>query len=153
MSERTKRTKAAIEQLPRVLVIESNPIVSTQLQQLMRGWGALTVPVATREAAEPLLEQQRFDLMFVSMQVPDLDAAALASWIRLGGINSTTPIIAMANAASVRETRRALEAGANDTLALPTSVRALARICWYWLKLDQYPKATPAKRKSSKAEA
>jgi CheY-like chemotaxis protein len=149
MTASLKKTKAAAMP-PKVLVIESNPIVATQLQGLMRGWGAVTVPVATREAAGPLLEQQRFDLMLVSMQVPDVDAAALTSWIRLGGLNSTTPIIAMANAASARETRRALEAGANDTLALPTSVRALARICWYWLKLDQYPKAPPAKKKTAR---
>ena len=87
MTASIKKAKSQAAMPPKVLVIESNPIVATQFQGLMRGWGAVTVPVATREAAGPLLEQQRFDLILISMQVPDLDAAAMANWIRLGGLN------------------------------------------------------------------
>jgi CheY-like chemotaxis protein len=152
MSGKEKSNTIAIRTLPTVLVIESNPTVVTQLSQLLRGWGALTVPVNKGNTVGPLLEKQHFDLILLSLQMPDVGAPELTARLRQGGVNSTTPIIAMASATRNKEIRRVLEAGANDTLALPTSVRALARICWYWLKLDQYPKA-PVKKRTVKREA
>jgi CheY-like chemotaxis protein len=140
MVVREKKALAAIRRLPRLLVVEASPGSSKQLSQLLRGWGTITVLATTPGSALKMIREHGFAMILLSLNMPGLNGVELIETVRRGSPNSTTPVIALTTSERSVRARRALEAGANDTLVLPTSVRALARICWYWLKMDQYPK-------------
>jgi two-component system, sensor histidine kinase len=145
--ERKQTAQALLRRLPRLLVVDPAPASARQLSQLLQGWGAVTAQASTPEAALAALSQRRFEMILLSLHMPGLNGVEMIAEVRRGGANSTTPVIALTSAPRSPRVKRALEAGANDALALPSTVRSMARLCWYWLKLDQYPSARNVKGK------
>jgi len=127
--------------LPQVLVIESDEADCSQLCQLMHAWGVITQSARTRNEAASLLERQTYQLILLTAKAAEIDSSALLREVRQSERNSATPVVGMTLESDVTGIRSILEAGANDILSSPTSVRAVARICWYWLNREQMSNA------------
>lgn len=123
--------------LPQVLVIESDQEQGSQLCQLLHDRGIVTQSARTRSEATALLERQHYQLILLTAKAAEIDALALLREVRGNGFNSATPVVGMALESDVTGIRSILAAGANDILSSPTSVRAVARICFYWLNRKQ----------------
>jgi CheY-like chemotaxis protein len=122
---------------PHVLVVERSEDESLALCQLLQTWGALTHAASLGEDLETLLARQPYQLVLLSIKDDVTGVAASLRRLRGVGCNAATPVVVIAREAQAAEIRMILEAGANDFLTAPTSVRAVARVYWHWVSERQ----------------
>lgn len=122
---------------PQVLVIEPDPVTSSDLCRLLQAWGALTYSAGLGEDAEMLLQRQQYQLILLSLKADVDKALGLVRQVRAPGCNSTTPVVGMALESQAPNMGIMLEAGVSEVLTTPTSVRAIARVYWYWLSPER----------------
>ena len=82
------------------------------------------------------LEHTRYDLVFMDMQMPEMDGLEATRRIRMAGANVTNPrvpIIAMTANAMEEDRERCLEAGMNDYITKPIRQPVLAEVIKRWL--------------------
>ena len=131
----------AIEPLPglasaHVLLVEddaTNQLVAKSLLEAL-GVGRVTVAGSGLEAVE-MVVRERFDLIFMDLQMPGMDGFRATENIRARG-SVKLPIVAM-TATVVSGTReRCLAAGMDDYLPKPLDAAALAEVLRRWLPGD-----------------
>jgi CheY-like chemotaxis protein len=115
-------TPAGAESAPHVLVAEDNPVNQRVVQQLLskRGWH-VTLTDDGRQAVAAF-EQQRFDLVLMDLQMPEMngfDAVAAIRALEHARCLSHTPIVAVTAHAMAGDRERCLEAGMDGYLTKP----------------------------------
>ncbi|GAB0056398.1 Sensor histidine kinase RcsC [Candidatus Magnetaquicoccaceae bacterium FCR-1] len=122
----------------RILVAEDDPINRAVLRGMLKRFD-LEVSFAEdgRQVLE-ILENARFDLLFLDCQMPRLDGFATCREIRereqAGGRHM--PIVAMTAYAMQGDRERCLAAGMDDYLAKPVSRRGMQSAIMRWLSRD-----------------
>ncbi len=132
----------------RVLVVEDSP-ASAQVAAGILGKMGLHVELATNGAvALRLLAEKPFDLVFMDLQMPEMDGLEAVRRIRAPGstaLNPKIPVIAMTARALQDDRARCLAAGMDEHLRKPVSPHDLARLLRKWLPQEgAAPAATPA---------
>jgi len=120
----------------RILVVEDQPTNQTLARVLLTKLGHIPELAADGQAALEALAGQRYDLILMDIQMPQLDGFATTQAIRQGraGCNpSDIPIIALTAHAMAQERERCLNAGMNDYLSKPIESQALAEVIARWL--------------------
>jgi signal transduction histidine kinase/FixJ family two-component response regulator len=115
----------------RVLVADDVASNQVLMEGLLRREGAL--PVVVGSGAEAVAEVQRqaasgvpFELVFLDVQMPGMSGLEAARRIRqLGGAAGEVAIVALSGGVSDEERLRAREAGMNEFLAKPLSLKRL----------------------------
>ena len=105
----------------RVLVAEDNPVNQRVARGLIERRGHKTVVVANGVEALEALEREQFELVFMDVQMPEMDGYETTAEIRrreLGGQSHQT-IIAMTAHAMKGDREKCLEAGMDGYLAKP----------------------------------
>ncbi len=113
----------------RILLAEDNPI-NQKLAKLLLGKAGYQVEVADngREAVEKYTAMpEAFDLIFMDVQMPEMDGMEATQTIRQKGFDSI-PIIAMTAHAMKGDRKMCLEAGMNDYLTKPIKREAVYAI-------------------------
>jgi signal transduction histidine kinase/CheY-like chemotaxis protein len=115
----------------RILVAEDNPI-NQQLAviTLTRMGYSPSVAVNGREAIDRL-KQEPFDLVFMDVQMPEMDGLEATRLIRQGG-DKQTVIIAMTANATRQDRNDCLTEGMNDYLCKPVDLNELAYTLEKW---------------------
>jgi CheY-like chemotaxis protein/HPt (histidine-containing phosphotransfer) domain-containing protein len=111
----------------RILVAEDNQVNQRLAVKLVEKWGYLpTIAGDGRQAVEELA-RQRFDLVLMDVQMPEMDGFEATRLIREREARDGTnvPIIAMTAHAHARDRERCLEAGMNDYVSKPINADAL----------------------------
>ena len=108
----------------KVLLTEDNEINQQIAMELMEAEGMLvTVANNGLEALEQLKlsldRQERFDMIFMDLQMPVMDGYEASKNIRNNPEHSDTPLIAMTAHAMVEERERCLNIGMNDHVSKP----------------------------------
>jgi len=108
----------------RVLLAEDNPINQTLALRLLQKWGHRLVVAQNGREALALLEQQRFDVILMDVQMPEMSGIEATDQIRqkeklTGG---HVPIIAMTAHAMKGDRERCLDAGMDHYLSKPIQV-------------------------------
>lgn len=116
----------------RILLVEDNPInqqVATELLEQAH----LQVRVAANgaEGVAAALSGQ-FELIFMDIQMPEMDGFTAAEKIRSSG-NRLTPIVAMTANAMAGDREKSLAAGMNDHLTKPIDPEELYKILTTWI--------------------
>lgn len=133
-----------------VLLVEDNPINQIVAADLLSEIAGMNVTVAEDgQQALALLQQQRFDVVLMDMQMPVIDGLQATQLIRLNPAHRHLPIIAMTANALARDQQRCLTAGMNDYVAKPFEPRALFEVLLKWIDrsspaLAALPALTPA---------
>jgi CheY-like chemotaxis protein/HPt (histidine-containing phosphotransfer) domain-containing protein len=114
----------------RVLVVEDiavNQVVILRTLEKMRH--TVTIANNGREALD-LLARESFQLIFMDVQMPEMDGLTATRAIRAQEANhgSHTPIVAMTAHAMKGDKDRCLEAGMDDYLAKPVGRREIANV-------------------------
>jgi PAS domain S-box-containing protein len=125
----------------RILLVEDNEVNQQVATELLESAGA-TVTVADHggEAVRILTEGEgspSFDVVFMDLQMPDMDGFGATRIIRAQPRFRNLPIIAMTAHALVEERQRCLDAGMNDHVSKPIDPDALFATLMRWAKPRQ----------------
>ncbi|MEJ2055960.1 MAG: response regulator, partial [Calditrichaceae bacterium] len=131
MEEDKKRP--AIEPMPalKILLAEDNVINQKVADRLLKRWGhRVTIANDGQEAVE-LYKQNAYDLVFMDIQMPNMDgleATRLIRDLQNGKYNTKIPIVAMTAHAMKGDRERFLAAGMDDYISKPVNVSELQTI-------------------------
>jgi len=122
----------------RVLLVEDNEINQQVATELLESAGAIvTVANNGGEAVKILTEGNRattFDVVFMDLQMPEMDGFTAARILRNDPRLQKFPIIAMTAHALVEERQRCLDAGMNDHVSKPIDPDNLFSTLMRWAK-------------------
>lgn len=127
-----------IDEKNRILVVEDNP-VNQKVALLMLEKVGFKADIASngREAID-ILKKQKYDLIFMDVQMPEMDGFAATEHIRFSGtdtpLNRDTVIIAMTAHAVKGDREKCLDIGMNDYISKPISIDKLRQMIEKWMK-------------------
>ena len=134
----------------RVLLVEDNPINQEVARAQLTELGLDVVLAENGAEALLQLEQSRFDLVLMDIQMPVMDGHEATRQLRARGC--TLPIIALTAAAMAEDQHKALAAGMNGHLSKPIDPAALERVLMQFLEYDAAPvEPEPMEAASSRA--
>ncbi len=122
----------------RILLVEDNEVNQQVAAELLGSAGA-SVRIARHggEAVRLLTEDEQpppFDIVFMDLQMPEMDGFTATRLIRAQPQLRALPIIAMTAHALVEERQRCLDAGMNDHVSKPIDPDALFATLSRWVK-------------------
>ena len=102
----------------KILLVEDHPINQITTKKVLTAWSPhVSVEIAANgQKAVEMMQQNRYDLVLMDLQMPVMDGFEATQAIREF---SNVPIIALTANASVSEQERCLKAGMNDYLTKP----------------------------------
>ena len=120
----------------RVLVVEDAPASARVAEGILGKMGMRVELAANGADALRLLAEKPFDLVFMDLQMPEMDGFEAARRIRAAGssaLNPKIPIIAMTARVMKDDRQRCLAAGMDEHIRKPASPRDLAQVLRKWL--------------------
>jgi signal transduction histidine kinase/ActR/RegA family two-component response regulator len=118
----------------RVLVVEDNEINRIVASKLLTAQGVVVSTADTgAEALVRLRSGERFDLVFMDVQMPDMDGFEATRALRALPAGETLKIVAMTAHAMTGDRERCLAAGMDDYIAKPVSPADLEACLRRWL--------------------
>ncbi|MBU1001618.1 MAG: PAS domain S-box protein [Proteobacteria bacterium] len=113
-----------LEDLPslRVLVAEDNAVNRIYAERVLQEMGHKVTSVANGREAVRVLNEERFDLVFMDISMPEMDGLEATRQIREGGsdgLNTKVPIVAMTAHAMKGDRERFMAAGMDGYLPKP----------------------------------
>lgn len=122
-----------------ILCVDDNPANLKLVETFLQEMGTRVRAVDSGEAALEVLAEQRFDLIFMDVQMPGMDGRQTTEEIRLQEELSeqpATPIVALTAHALAEERRKLLKCGMNDYLSKPISPEQLRESIRKWTGQD-----------------
>ncbi|MBF0191025.1 MAG: response regulator [Magnetococcales bacterium] len=130
----------------RVLLVEDNSLNQMVILKMFRRLGVTPELAVSGAEVRAWMEKERFDMIFLDLELPDASGHDLALWQRnrersLG----LSPSVLVAFTASTFESDRlrCLEVGMNDFLSKPTRMEELKTMLGRWLGGDSPRPASP----------
>lgn len=108
----------------KILVVEDNLLCRKLVTFFLKKWGYKYEACANGKLALENLKLEKYDLILLDIQMPEMDGIKTAQKIRTE-MKLGLPIIAMTSHASEEERERCLKAGINDYLTKPINEEAL----------------------------
>ncbi|MDQ2994550.1 MAG: response regulator [Pseudomonadota bacterium] len=116
----------------RILVVEDEPINRKVLEYMLDNIECEYDTATNGTEAVKLALNNRYDIIFMDIQLPDISGITVTKQLRSTGI--TTPIIATTAHALPDERVSFIAAGLSDVLAKPFRQQQIAEIIDKWLK-------------------
>ncbi|PJZ44697.1 PAS domain-containing hybrid sensor histidine kinase/response regulator [Leptospira brenneri] len=120
---------------PYILVVEDNEMNRNLLKRMIQKY----IPNAHIKEAVDGLEAVRFfhestpDLVFMDVQMPNMDGLEAATEIRKQEAGKTVPIVALTAGALYEERKKCFEVGMDQFLTKPIDILALNQILFHYL--------------------
>ncbi|AMD00891.1 ATP-binding protein [Halomonas chromatireducens] len=103
-----------------VLVVEDNPVNQQVAVAMLERFGCHLKLAGSGQEALEAAERESFDLIFMDVQMPDMDGLETVQRLRAkGGWCGRVPVVAMTAGGPGAERARCLDAGMNDYLTKP----------------------------------
>jgi signal transduction histidine kinase/CheY-like chemotaxis protein len=135
----------AIDPLARplkVLLADDNKVNRTVAAAMLRKLGCEIIAVEDGRAAVDAVLRERFDLVLMDVQMPEMDGFEATAEIRSLPDAGGLPIVAMTAHAMAGDADRCLAAGMDDYIAKPVTIAALGRTLARWAAVRR-PEALP----------
>jgi signal transduction histidine kinase/ligand-binding sensor domain-containing protein/CheY-like chemotaxis protein/HPt (histidine-containing phosphotransfer) domain-containing protein len=117
-----------------VLIVEDDSVNAEVAQGYLAALGCTSVWVDSGAAAIARSAAERFDLILMDLNMPDLDGFATAALIRQrGGASGRVPIVALTAHEAKNYRDACLTAGLDDLLSKPYTLAACATLLQRWL--------------------
>ncbi len=126
-----------------ILVVEDNLINQLVLIKILEKFGFFADTATNGAQAIKLLESKNYDLVFMDIQMPEMDGLEATTAIRnkLTKVHkSAVPIIAMTASAMNSDRARCSEVGMDDFIAKPVTLEDIANILERWLITERKKK-------------
>jgi len=101
----------------RVLIVEDDDLVATGIKQGLRQAGYTVDLANSAESAEGCLQAETFDLAIVDIGLPGLDGLSFIR--RLRSQDNALPVLVLSARASMEDTIKGLDVGADDYMVKP----------------------------------
>ncbi|MCL6688573.1 ATP-binding protein [Pseudomonas sp. R3.Fl] len=137
-ARKDKPSPRAERQVPHLLCVDDNPANLLLVQTLLSDLGAEVTAVDNGLAAVEAVQRERFDLVFMDVQMPGMDGRQATEAIRHWEAQrevSPVPIVALTAHALANEKRALLQGGMDDYLTKPIDERQLAQVVLKWTGL------------------
>jgi CheY-like chemotaxis protein/HPt (histidine-containing phosphotransfer) domain-containing protein len=123
----TRHTLREAHQSLNILVVEDNPVNQALIMRLVAKLGHKPVLAGNGREALEVLEKQAFDVVFMDVQMPEMDGFAATAAIREReeSTGSHLPIIAVTAHVLKRDRDRCLAAGMDDYVSKPLNADQL----------------------------
>jgi two-component system chemotaxis response regulator CheY len=113
--------------MQRALIIDDSSATRAYVRAALEEMSEMQVTEASSGFdALRVLPRERFDLLIVDINMPNINGLELISFIRRSETHRDTPLLIISTEASERDRSRAMALGANGYLAKPFSAEALA---------------------------
>jgi two-component system chemotaxis response regulator CheY len=113
--------------MQRVLIIDDSSATRAYVRAALEEMAEMHVSEASSGFdALRILPRERFDLLVVDINMPNINGLELISFIRRSETHRETPLLIISTEASERDRGRAMALGANGYLAKPFTAEALA---------------------------
>jgi len=109
----------------KIMVADDDPDSLKVMRSLTNAFGYFVQTFDNIEEAGQSAEKQRFDVAFVGMPVPELEALELAQRIRSSPLNGETTIVMLSSTDDIGSLRKAFGYGANFVLTKPVTAARL----------------------------
>lgn len=117
----------------RILVAEDNEINQKLLEHLFQNWGILFTLAKNGKEAIEKLQQQKFQLILMDIQMPEMDGYSATREIRQT-LEIDTPIVAMTAHVLAGEKEKCLSYGMNDYISKPLDEKKLLQVILHYTK-------------------
>ncbi len=118
----------------RVLLAEDEPVNRIVARARLDDLGLAVDEATDGTDALQSAQRQRYDLILMDMQMPNLNGVDATQAIRADSLNMTTPIVALTANAFQEDRERCLAAGMNDHIAKPIDPDRLIETLLHWLE-------------------
>ena len=122
-------------ELPRLLVVDDNPTNLAFVQVLLKSQPLQLTLAASGVEALQLCQQQRFDLVLLDIQLPDIAGTDVAIQLRQLAGYQEIPILAFTAHALADEVAAFKRAGMNDVILKPLDASKLEQILFWCSKV------------------
>ena len=116
---------------------EDNDINQTLIMEILTFMGYQFQCVGTGKAAVAELKNQKYDLLLMDCQMPEMDgyeaASAIRRWEKDQGVTRRVPIVALTAHAMKGERDRCMEAGMDDYWQKPLDVQLFRSTVVRWV--------------------
>ncbi|MCA9780652.1 MAG: response regulator, partial [Candidatus Eremiobacteraeota bacterium] len=112
-----------VESALKVLVVDDGPINRKLVRSIVEDWGHRVVTCPDGAQALKVLEQDKFHLVLLDLQMPEVDGFEVARTMRQRG--DRTPIVALTGNALSTDRQKCREAGMNAHVSKPIDERRL----------------------------
>ncbi len=119
----------------RVLLVEDNAINREVAVRMLEDAGIAVEIAEDGVKAVQMVVTGRFDLVFMDIQMPEMDGFEATRIIRTDNAYADLPIIAMTAYAMSGDRERCLAVGMNDHISKPFEPEQFYRICGKWLSV------------------
>ncbi len=120
-----------------VLLVDDNPANLQLASELLRGLNTLVVQASNGLQAIDACKTQKFDVIFMDIQMPGMDGFQTTKHIRaLETDSARTPIIALTAHSLTEQKAELLIAGMDDCISKPVSESQLAHIINRWTSVS-----------------
>lgn len=139
LKEENVFVKQFTESSPRILLVDDNHINRSVAKSILSKSGCEVTEASSGQEAITMASQSRFDLIFMDIQMPDMDGVQATHEIKKLDLLPCPPIVAM-TAYSMEEDRvNFLRQGLDDYIAKPIKANGLIEKVKTWLHFE--PKA------------
>ncbi|MGB0359855.1 MAG: response regulator, partial [Endozoicomonas sp.] len=121
----------------KILLAEDNEINQQVASELLQGIGLDVVMVTNGAEAVEKIYEESFDLVFMDIQMPEMDGYQATRRIRRRPGNDKLVIIAMTAHAMTGDKERCLQAGMNDHISKPLNPVTLKQMIRHWLQVGE----------------
>ena len=113
--------KQAVHAETNVLVAEGNVINQLLMRRILEKASYRVDTAGSQSAIEVLLNERRYDLIFLDMSSPQIAGAAVTRAIRSGANDNEVPIVALSDHLRATEIKAYTEQGVTDVIGKPIS--------------------------------
>ena len=118
----------------RVLLVEDNLLNQQVASELLAAVGIESEIAGNGREALEILERQRYDVVLMDIQMPEMDGLTATRKLRADPRHATLPIVAMTAHAMESDREQSLRAGMNDHITKPIDPQELYRMLTRWLR-------------------
>jgi len=128
----------------RILVVEDNKINQQVASELLSGYGMQVSLADNGRYAIQMLIEGTFELVFMDIQMPEMDGYQATEQLRQTPRFAQLPIIAMTAHAMTGDREKCLNAGMNDHISKPISPERLLEMLLKWLSPSTQRSTSPS---------
>jgi len=112
----------------KVLIVEDDPPTLELMDEVLTSLKVEVCALGDSEQAAALVNQERFDGIFVDLQMPTVDGLELTRRIRKSSWNKSAPIVVVTGHDDVKTMQKAFAAGATFFLQKPVDRQRLTKL-------------------------